>query len=242
MQGIWGPHSDIGISGDEFRDAIQLHLSRYLGESEPAFIDSDGWSGKSKEPGPPVDVLVVPPEGERRFVYVASFGGAMKQVGDGRSDGARRLEFVLAAPQRGDQTSDRTMLNLAANTVRQFAKLAHLHAVSIKAGDTVAFSDNPEPMFEGSGQVAFAFMDPRLPDDGFGAMTLVGGEKVRFMAPVPIYRDELEIGQDRGAAFLAQALRQAGVTEMMDFGRPSVFAARKKGLFSRLRAFLSRRR
>lgn len=241
MQGIWGPHSDIDLSGDEFRDAVQLHLARHLGDSEVAFNDAEGWTGKSKEPGPPVDVLVVPPSGERRFVYVASFGGSMKRVGDGKAGGARRIEFVLAAPQNGDDTADRAMLNLAANTVRQFAKLAHLHAVSITPGDTVAFSESPEPMFPGSDQVAFAFMDPRLPDEAFSAMTLPNGEKVRFMAPAPIYRDELEIGQDKGPAFLAAALTRAGVTEMLDFSRPSVFPKRKRSWLERLKALFARR-
>ena len=41
--------------------SIQLHLMRHIGEPHVAFSDTEGWAGKSKEPGPPVDVLVVPP-------------------------------------------------------------------------------------------------------------------------------------------------------------------------------------
>jgi hypothetical protein len=227
MQNIWGPHSDLDLTGDQFRDEVQLHLARNLGDAEPAFIDADGWNGKSREPGPPVDVLVVPPDGERRFAYVSSFGGSLRRIGSEKGAAARRIEFVLAAPQKGDEDADRSMLNLAANTVRQFAKLAHIQPVRIAPGDTVAFSENPEPMFEGSGQVAFAFMEPRLPGDAFKAMAVREGEKVTFIAPVPIYRDELEVGHDRGATFLAQALIRNGVTEMLDFTRPSVFQGKK---------------
>lgn len=243
MPSIWTPGTDVGLTHDELREEVQLHFARHLGECELAFMDADGWSGKSKEPGPPVDVLVVPPEGERRFAYVSSFGGALKQSGADVGDlFSRRVEFVLAVPQKGEEKSDRLLLNLAANTVRQFAKLAHLQSVRVSPGETVAFSADPEPMFEGSDQVAFAFLAPRLPAEGFESMMLAKGQKVRFVAPVPIYREELDVGHDRGPAFLVRALHQGGVTEMMDFARHSVVPMkRRRGWMARLRAFFAKR-
>ena len=117
------------------------------------------------------------------------------------------------------------MLNLAANTVRQFAKLVHMQNVRVSAGETVQFSRKPKPMFDDSKQVAFAFMRPRLPADGFARMRLGEGEAVDFWAPVPIYRDELEAAAAHGTARLAKGLERAGVTEMLHLDRPS--AARK---------------
>jgi hypothetical protein len=217
MQSIWGPQTDLDLTGDQLRDEVQLHIARHLGEPELAFSDADGWNGKSKEPGPPVDVLVVPPEGERRFAYVVSFGGSLKRAGD-----KARLEFVLAAPQGADKKTDRSMLNLAANTVRQFAKLAHIQPVRITPGETVAFSKDPEPMFEQSDQVAFAFIEPRLPGEGFSSLAVSGGETVSFIAPAPIFRSELDAGHRRGAPWLADALERGGVTEMLAFSRMAV--------------------
>ena len=72
MQDIWGRRTETGHTGEEFREEVQLHLTRNLGEPHVAFSDQDGWAGKSKEPGPPVDVMVIPPEGERRFAYVCT--------------------------------------------------------------------------------------------------------------------------------------------------------------------------
>ncbi len=185
---IWGRKTETGLTGQEFRETVELHLLRHLGEAHTAFSDTEGWAGKSREPGPPVDVMVVPPEGERRFAYVTTFGSALKKAGDAlQPAGKSRLEFVLAVQQKGEPKSDLAALNLAANTVRQFAKLVHLQGVRVTPGETVQFAADPRPMFEGSKQVAFAFLRPRLPADGFETMRLKEGEMVRFVAPVPVY-------------------------------------------------------
>lgn len=223
MESIWTRQTDLGVSRDELREEVQLHLARHIGPTEPAFIDHDGWNGASSEAGPPVDVLVAPPMGERRFAYVTSFGASLKPVASPVVDGGPlRVEFALAAPQSGDQAGDRAILNLAANTVRQFAKLVHLQPVRVDLGDTVAFSDDPKPVFEGSDQVAFVFMNPRLPADGFECLGLAGGERLRFVSPVPIYREELDAGHSRGGPILIAALLKGGVTEMLDFDRAPV--------------------
>jgi len=244
MQSIWGRRTETGHTGEEFRDEVQLHLIRHLGEPHVAFSDQDGWAGKSKEPGPPVDVMVIPPEGERRFAYVCTFGSGLKKGGDAMAAGGKtRMEFVLATPQNGDPKADLAMLNLAANTVRQFAKLVHIQNVRVSPGETVQFSKSPKPVFDNTKQVAFAFIRPRLPADGFDRLRLGEGEAVDFWAPTPIYRDELEAAMAHGASKLAHALEKAGVTEMLHLDRPS--AARKayglrRTVISKIRNFFRR--
>jgi hypothetical protein len=244
MQDIWGRRTETGHTGEEFRDEVQLHLTRHLGEPHVAFSDQDGWAGMSKEPGPPVDVMVIPPEGERRFAYVCTFGSSLKKGGDAMASGGKtRIEFVLATPQKGDPKADLAMLNMAANTVRQFAKLVHIQNVRVSPGETVQFSKKPKPVFDDSKQVAFAFVRPRLPADGFDRMRIGEGEAVDFWAPVPIYRDELEAAAVHGTTRLAKALEKAGVTEMLHLDRPS--AARKayglrRSVVSRIRNLFRR--
>jgi hypothetical protein len=234
MQNIWARRTETGLTGDEFREEVELHLARHIGEPHTAFSDQDGWAGKSKEPGPPVDVMVVPPEGERRFAYVSTFGCALKKSGDSLGpDGKRRMEFVLAAPQTGDAKADLAMLNIAANTVRQFAKLAHVQSVRVKPGETVQFARNPKPMFDGSKQVAFAFMAPRLPADGFETLKLQSGETVEFVAPMPIYREELDFGGRKGPEKLARVLMAGGATEMVALDRKPVIRSLWARIFGR---------
>jgi hypothetical protein len=136
------------------------------------------------------------------------------------------MEFVLAVPQTGDARTDLGMLNLGANTVRQFAKLIHVQKIRVSAGQTVQFSRNPRPILEGSKQVAFAFMPPRLPAEGFASLktsSLTTGDKeaITFWAPIPITRDELQAGVHHGASRFATGLLKAGVTEMLHAARPS---------------------
>jgi len=227
MQKIWGRSSESALKGEDLRDEVQLHLARHLGEPHIAFSDNDGWAGNTREPGPPVDVLVVPPEGERRFAYVCTFGSSLKKR-PGDPIGAR-IEFTLAVPQAGEAQADLAMLNLAANTVRQFAKLIHIQPIRVYAGETVQFSRNPRPILEGSKQIAFAFIEPRLPAPGFERLKLAGGESVLFWSPVPIDRDELDASSRYGAARFARGLAKAGVTEMVHPKRPSA-ARRAYGL------------
>lgn len=225
MPDIWGRQSEKqDPASDTLREDIQLHLTRKLGEPHIAFSDQDGWAGRTREPGPAVDVLVIPPEGERRFAYVCTFGSSLK-----KKAGGSRMEFVLAVPQRGDAKADLRLLNLAANTVRQFAKLVHIQNIHVAPGQTVQFSKSPKPIFEGANQVAFAFMAPRLPDNGFHRLRLGETDSVTFWAPVPISREELDAGSIHGAERLAAGLEHAGLTEMLHLDRPSA-ARRAHGL------------
>jgi hypothetical protein len=243
---VWGPRTDFGLVRDEMLEQVQLHLLRHLGDYQTAYSDADGWAGRSREDGPPVDVLVVPPQGERRFAYVTSFGCSFRPLPAKSYEDQgvrRRVEFVLAAQQKGDPGADTAMLNLCANTVRQFAKLVHMNPVSVEPGETVAFSIDPKPIFPNTQQVAFAFMEPRLPANGFSSMKLANGEEVRFIAPVPVFREELDAAKQFGTTALTHALMVGGVTEMLDMKRAPVarpvLPARKTwrkrifGLFSR---------
>jgi hypothetical protein len=76
-------------------------------------------------------------------------------------------------------------------------------------------------MFEESKQVAFAFIRPRLPADGFARMRLEEGDGVEFWSPTPIYRDELDAAAAHGVSRLAKGLETAGVTEMLHLDRPT---------------------
>ena len=76
----WGSRTDFGLSSDEMREVVDIHLAQHIGDYETAFADDEGWAGESEEDGPPIDVLVVPPQGERQFAYVATFGCAFQSL------------------------------------------------------------------------------------------------------------------------------------------------------------------
>ena len=219
--------SEQALSTEEMRDAVDVHLLRHIGGYETAFTDEEGWAGRSQEDGPPIDVLVVPPENERRFAYVTTFGCAFQPLPAEcyERDGLeKRVEFALAAQQPGSEHSNLKALNLAANTVRQFAKMVHVSGVTVEAGETVAFSSDPKPVYDGASFCAFAFLPPRLPDPGFELLRVAEtqtAKPVRYIAPVPIHLDELQYGIDKGARALLDLLMEAGVTEMIDLDRPS---------------------
>ncbi len=228
---IWGPETDFGMSSEDMRDALDLHLARNIGEFQTVFTDEDGWSGNSSEDGPPIDVLVVPPDGERKFAYVTSFGCSFaplpsKQYSEQKI--VKRVEFVLAAQQNGNDEDDLKALNLAANTVRQFAKLVHINGVAVEEGETVMFSEKPQPVFEGADFCGFGFAKPLLPGVGFECMHSEEGDAnsyVHFVAPIPLYKEEMEISSEQGPDVLCAKLVQAGITEMIDLKRANIAPA-----------------
>ncbi|MEZ5938785.1 MAG: suppressor of fused domain protein [Hyphomonadaceae bacterium] len=233
---------DMPDAGAALRDRLQQHLSRNIGDVRAAFIDADAWNGLSTEAGPPIDVMVVPPQGERRFAYLCTFGSALHPLGADiyRKEGlCRRVEFVLAVPQGGDAPSDAAELDLGAQLLRQYAKIAHMQPITIERGETVAFAKEPEPLFEGANQVAVSFMPPRIPSDGFTTLKLDGGDIIEFVSPTPICREELALARRRGPARLADELFARGVTEMLAPARePVVKAPARAGWASRLLQWL----
>ncbi|MFC7292009.1 suppressor of fused domain protein [Hirschia litorea] len=225
---IWGPETDFGMSTDDMRDALDLHLARHIGEFQTVFTDEDGWAGNSSEDGVPVDVLVVLPEGERKFAYVSSLGCSFVPLSSAHyreHNIVRRVEFVLAAQQNGNEEEDISALNLAANTVRQFAKIVHLSGVAVEEGETVTFSETPRPVFDDAGFAGFGFVKPQLPNPGFGHMHLVDAEvnsDIHFIAPIPLFKNEMELAAEIGPEAFCAALLKAGVTEMIDLKRQSI--------------------
>lgn len=225
---IWGPETDFGMSTDDMRDALDLHLARHIGEFQTVFTDEDGWAGNSSEDGVPVDVLVVLPEGERKFAYVSSLGCSFVPLSSAHyreHNIVRRVEFVLAAQQNGNKEYDISALNLAANTVRQFAKIVHLSGVAVEEGETVTFSDTPRPVFDEAGFAGFGFVKPQLPNIGFGRMHVDEGEvdsDIHFIAPIPLFKNEIELAAEIGPEAFCAALLEAGVTEMIDLKRQSI--------------------
>jgi hypothetical protein len=117
------------------------------------------------------------------------------------------------------------LLSWLMEKIPEFAKLVHIQPIRVFAGETVQFSRNPRPILEGSKQVAFAFMEPRLPADGFKRMVLSNGEVVQFWSPVPIDRDELDASGRHGVLQFTRGLIRAGVTEMLHAQRPSAARA-----------------
>ncbi|MBI1339432.1 suppressor of fused domain protein [bacterium] len=222
MTSIWSLETDFELSGEEMLEAVQLHLERHMGEHQVAFFDADGWAGLSAEDGPPIDVLVVPPEGERRFAYVCSFGASLRSLDCDRyirSGERRRVEFVLAARQGGDAEVDARELATAANAVRRLAKIAHLESVVVEPGEVIEFGDWADPMFGSTGETACAFIRPRLPASGFEVMTTGGGARVDFLSAVPVTRAEQDFSRRHGPQALAATLARGDVTEMLDPGR-----------------------
>lgn len=44
MPSIRDPRTETGLTGEQFREEVQLHLMRHIGEPHVAFSDTEGWA------------------------------------------------------------------------------------------------------------------------------------------------------------------------------------------------------
>ena len=75
-------------------------------------------------------------------------------------------------------------------------------------------------------------MPALLPADGFAVLDRPAGP-VNFYGVIPVHQEELDRKLEAGTEALYDPFDEAGVNELLDPGRPSVIAPRRRGLFRR---------
>ena len=95
----------------------------------------------------------------------------------------------------------------------------------VAPGQTVSFTNPPEPFAHGTKLCAILIRRPRLAPKGFETLKVGKGKAIHFYAVIPIYQDEFQLCQEKGSGALQRLLDEQGVTELLDVHRPSVLGA-----------------
>jgi hypothetical protein len=205
--------------GDEERmAAIEAHVTGFVGPVDWVFheIVSDLVH---------IDVHVVAPTPDRPAWTL--FTSGMSDLPMSSPEGApQRLELMLALPpdwklSQEDFKDERWYWPV--RLLKMLARLPHQYQTWLFMDHTIPNGDPaveyaPGARFDG----AIVLPAMSLPPD-FSSFEACG-EKHYVMAVYPLYGDEMRLKLDHGAELLMDLLEKAGVTEILEPGRPSVAA------------------
>lgn len=116
--------------------------------------------------------------------------------------------------------------------IKFLARLPHDYDAWLWRGHTVPNYDPPEPYTDNTTMNGAILLAPITWDEGEWSMRRKDGNKVSFLAAVPIYSDEMDFKLAHGEEALVEKLDKAGVTEILDITRASAVSKRRYfGLF-----------
>ncbi|TPI34169.1 suppressor of fused domain protein [Mesorhizobium sp. B3-1-6] len=223
-----------------YLEEIQGFLGEFLGEQAGVFheIISDKVH---------LDILVFPPNEVRNNWTLVTSGMSdlpMNVPGNlhPRED-YERAELVFTLPASWFAAGENGMIpeNQLADPnkywpirlMKSLARMPHDYGSWIWSSHTVASQDGPpEPYAENTKMSGVILLRPPSWPDKRDILRAADGTKVNFFAVVPLHADEMTLKLNKGVEALIIALDTAGVSDVLDAGRPSaVKRKRYLGLF-----------
>lgn len=231
------PPKDVGVHLEE----IEAFLGSFLGKQ--AGVLHEIISDKVH-----LDVLVFPPnEARSNWTFVTSgMSDLPMNVPDGlepRED-FELAELVIALPANWFAGDPDGMISDAEfsqpekywpiRLLKSLARLPHDFDSWVWESHTfVSEGSSPEP-YDSTTRMSGSILFPMIGwPDGNHVLTTADSKRINFFSIVPLHADEMTYKLNKGEAALANALDAAGVTEVLDAGRPS--SIRKKGFLGFLR-------
>jgi Suppressor of fused protein (SUFU) len=106
--------------------------------------------------------------------------------------------------------------------LKQVARYPHLHETWLTEGHTIGRLERPEPLDPAGRFVGLILLEPMTFPKGAGQVLAHSGREIRYLALVPLLKEELAFKMENGSRALADQLKAARVTELLDVHRPSV--------------------
>jgi hypothetical protein len=212
--------AELAISDGDPRliEAVSDHLESHFGD------DGTVWHQHLSE-YVHVDIHVTPPAEDRPWHTLVTTGMSERPMAAPKPEMAY-AELVMALPP--DWPTDTEELREERfywpfRLLQQLAVLPHKYETYLWLGHTIPNADPPEPYAEDTGLCGAVLLPPLLLPDGFHPLR-VGDRTVNFLAVVALHADEMQAKLDHGVEVLLNPFGEAGVNELVDPTRPSVFA------------------
>ena len=181
-----------------------------------------------------VDVLVATPTDDRPFNTLMTCGMSQRPMpAPDELPDARHAEVMLRLPPDwplDDEAFNDESVYWPIRLLKMLARVPHEYDTWLWHGHTIPNGDPPEPYAPNTELCGAILLGPVLGPDGFDCAE-VAGRLVHVLAAIPIHADEMDLKLEKGAEELADRFDKAGLTEVVDPGRPSV--ARRRRLFRR---------
>ncbi|TPI45194.1 suppressor of fused domain protein [Mesorhizobium sp. B2-9-1] len=117
--------------------------------------------------------------------------------------------------------------------MKSLARMPHDYGSWIWSSHTVASQGSPpEPYADNTKMSGVILLRPPSWPEGRDVLRAVDGTKINFFAVVPLHADEMTLKLNKGVKALIIALDSAGVSDVLDAGRPSIVKKKRYlGLF-----------
>jgi hypothetical protein len=202
------------------RETLRNHYRRWLGPSP----------GPLSHPSLDADVEVLPcgPTRERPFITVGTVGLSEYEATVPPEQGERvRQELLLYLPP--DWEMDLEVGGEASlwpfRMLQQLAALPPRHGTYFAPGHSVALTDPPSPMWEGTLLCGVLFARPGRESDEFDSL-VIDREPCHFLWVIPVTAGELRYKLDRGFNKLLDLMSEAPVPYVIDPYRACVVTGR----------------
>jgi hypothetical protein len=202
--------------------AVSAHIERFVGEPETVFHQIvSSWVH--------VDLHVVPPSSERPWTTLVTSGMSQRAMRAPDAD-CTRAELVMALPptwplEHSELADDRVYWPF--RLLQSLATFPHQYNTWLWTGHTIPNGDPPEPYADDTELCCSILLPPLLVGSEFDVLEF-GERRVRFLGVYPLYAEEMRLKLESGFEALIDRFDNAGVSELLDPGRPSVVLSRFK--------------
>ena len=200
---------------EEEMEAVETHIREHFGPFSNVFHEL-------VSPDIHVDICVVPPSEERDYCTLVTMGmGARKMAvpGELAEYHLERAEVAVALPpdwRLDAEAMEDERWYWPVRLLKVLARLPIENDTWLGWGHTLG---KESPFAETTDLCGAILISPQDAEEGAEVCTLPGGEEVNFYQVIPLYQDELDFKQRRGAEELL--VRMEDVSFIVDPDRPS---------------------
>lgn len=206
--------------------AIEAHIANHLGEIANVLREV-------ATEGIHIDVLHVPPTDTRPVHTLVTLGMSDREMAvPSGTDSPPYLELMMTLPRSwrfGDSVKNDERWYWPIRQLQALARMPHVHKTWLGWGHTVPNDDPPKPFAPNTKQCGAVIVPSLLVPEDFFELKL-RARTIAFFGVVPLYKEEMQLKVEQGAAALFSKLIDAGIKDLVDPDRRNV-AKKRFGLF-----------
>jgi len=208
-------------------EQISAHIHRHVGKVATVFHElvSDELH---------IDVHIVEPKPEMPVYFAITSGmSCLAMNAPAGHPELRYAELVVSLPK--DWPMDHDSWSDERNYwpirwLKTLARYPHQFGRGIGLGHTLQNGDPPRPYAPSTRQCCALILSPLNCNNAFWRLNLSDDEVINFYSFVPIYKEEMQFARKSGGLALFDKLEAAGISDVIDPGRPNV-CKKRFGIF-----------
>ena len=212
--------------GEICLEEISAHIEAHLGPVAWVFheIVSDAVH---------IDVHVVLPTADFPYTRLVTSGMSDLPMSVGHADTPRHLELVATLP--GDWKLDQASLEderwyWPVRLLKQLARFPHKYKTWLGWGHSMPNGDPAEPYAPDTALCGVVLLPPVSTPEAFDTLRIDADKEIRFLAIVPVYREEMDLKLREGSDALVERFGRRDVNDIIQRKRVNV-AKKRFGFF-----------